>query len=552
MSPVVFPRLILLTPVLFLLLGQGCNWVDSTGRQDNSTPTSTLQDGDVFTKLEEDSFDIDASAEDEDGVVQSYSWSGISSQGALDICGSSIDLTIAANNLGDICEDNDNCEILFVADEETEGLFHVMLPKLTAPIGITHELNVVDNDGGKTKLTAHFCIDSVNEAPIAGADSYSVTEGEVLTVDAAAGNGLLENDTDDNDVRNSDELVVLGVTDDGGPSHAQEFNLGTDGSFTYSISPLTAFTVKQDTFDYEVYDGHSTGVGTVILDLSVEDDPPQPIGVIPDQTAVVGLSFGPLNISGKFFDPERSALEYSATGLPAGVSVNASSGIISGVINASNAPGVYTVVVSVFDGQNSVSHTPFTITVKANAAPTVTSQLANQSATVGVTFSVNTAASFSDPESQVLSHSQTGLPASLTINSNGQISGTPVASEVGSYLVTVTATDGITPVDMSFSLEVLANKAPVFTAPLAIPAAAVGFAYSHDVSRYFADPEGESMTFTVIGLPVSNSLTMTATGIISGTPTIADKTPILGSTITVTATDSSGNKTSGSLKLNIN
>lgn len=555
MSFVSSSRLVTFSLALSVLMVQGCNWVDSTGRQDNSTPTSELQDGDVFAKLEEESFDINASAVDEDGVVQSYTWNSATNQGALDVCTSKFDATLAANTLREVCEDQDNCEILFIEDEENTGLFHVMLPKVTAPIGLSHELVVQDNDGGKTTLTAHFCIDSVNEAPVAGADSYTVSEGEVLTVDATASNGLLENDTDDNDVRNSGDLIVLGVAEGQGPAHAKEFTLETDGSFTYSISPLTAFTVKQDAFTYEVYDGHSTGLGSVVLDLSVEDDPPRPIGIIPNQTAVVGLSFGPLNISGKFFDPENSDLEYSATGLPAGVSLNSSSGIISGVVASTNPIKTFVATVSAFDGQNSVSHTPFNITLRANAPPTVSSQLEDQTAKVGVAFSVNTAASFSDPELQSLNYSQEGLPPSLPMATNGQISGTPVASDVGSFFITVTATDGITPVEMSFSLTVLANEvpneAPIFTAPAAILRATTSFAYAHDASRYFSDPEGDDMTFTATGLPASNNLTISSAGVISGMPTVADRTSVSGITITVIATDSQGNATSGNLTLNI-
>lgn len=551
MSFVVSLRLVPFLLTLLILMTQGCNWVDSTGRQDNTTPTSELQDGDVFAKLEEDSFDINASAVDEDGVVQSYTWSRASSEGALDVCTSEFDASLAGDSLSEVCEDSDNCEILFVEDEGSLGLFHVMLPKVNAPIGLTHDLVVKDNDGGKTTLTVHFCIDSVNEAPIAGADNYSVSEGEILTVDALAGNGLLENDSDDDDVRNSGELVVLGVAQGEGPAHASEFTLDTDGSFTYGINPLTAFTVKQDTFTYEVYDGHSIGLGTVVLDLSVEDDPPQPIGIIPNQTAVLGLFFGPLNISGKFFDPENSDLEYSATGLPTGVTINAESGIISGTVATTNVLQAYTVTVSAFDGQNSVSHTPFNITVQANASPIVSSQLDNQTAKVGVAFSVNTALSFTDPESQPLSYTQTGLPVSLAIDTNGKISGTPIAGDLNSYLVTVTAFDGVTSVDMSFSLEVIANEAPEFTAPLlGIGTATVGVNYSHDVSQYFSDPENDVMTFTASGLPASNSLTLSTNGVISGIPVIADIT-ILFMTITVTATDSHGNATVGDLRLTI-
>jgi hypothetical protein len=47
-------------------------------------------------------------------------------------------------------------------------------------------------------------------------------------------------------------------------------------------------------------------------------------------------------------DPDGDTLTYGATGLPNGVSINASTGLISGSVNA--APGSYPVTVSVTDG----------------------------------------------------------------------------------------------------------------------------------------------------------------------------------------------------------
>jgi hypothetical protein len=47
-------------------------------------------------------------------------------------------------------------------------------------------------------------------------------------------------------------------------------------------------------------------------------------------------------------DPDGDALTYSATGLPAGLSINATTGLISGSVSA--APGNYPVTVSVTDG----------------------------------------------------------------------------------------------------------------------------------------------------------------------------------------------------------
>ena len=535
--------------VALLLFVSACNWVDSTGRQGNNNPTLSIGDGDVIAKMEEETVELDASASDNDGTVESYTWSSATEEGALQVCVNDIDLELAADSLNEACEDTDNCEILFLADEQQSGVFNVMMPKITAPVGLTHLLTVEDNDGGKTELQIHFCLDSLNEAPLAGDDQYSVVEGEVLVVEASSGEGLLSNDSDDKDVRN-EALVVLGLADGAGPQHAEDFSLNADGGFTYSISSLTPFTVKQDSFSYEVSDGSHISQGLVTLDLSVEDDPPVAIGTILNQTATIGLAFGPLDVSNRFFDPERSELSFSATGLPDGIGISVK-GNISGTPNISNSPGQYVVTVSASDGQNIVSHDPFTLTLKENSPPQLNSQLADQSATAGVAFNVDVSGHFSDPEGAVLTYSAAGLPDSLQMSSSGSIGGTPLDTEVGTYTVSVSASDSINETLMIFALEVKPNQAPVQSGLIPQQLATVGSSFSFDVSAYFSDPENDPLTFTAVGLPVSGSLTISANGLISGTPTAGDQTDLNGTTVIVTATDNHDNSVSGTFTLTI-
>ncbi|MCB1755237.1 MAG: putative Ig domain-containing protein [Gammaproteobacteria bacterium] len=536
-----------------------CNWVDSTGRQGNDTPTVSLNDGDVIAELEEEVVVLDAAASDSDGIVESYSWGSVSEQGPLQVCVNDLDLDIAGSSLAEVCEDPDNCEILFIEDENENGVFNVMLPKITAPIGLTYPLSVKDNDGGQTRLDIHFCIDSVNEKPVAGDDQYSVVEGSTLVVDGASAQGLLSNDSDDNDVRNQG-LTVLGVANGDSPQYAGDFSLAADGSFTYSISPFTPFTVTQDSFSYEISDGSQVSQATVVLDLSVLDDPPSKIGIIPNQTAKIGIAFGPLDVSGKFFDPEGTALSHSATGLPAGISIS-NNGIISGTPNASNSTGAYTVTVSASDGQSQVSQDPFTLTLQANQPPQIVSQLADQVAIAGQSFSVNTASSFSDPENQAMTFSASGLPATLSISSTGVISGAPIAAEAGGYTVSVTASDGVGSTVMTFGLTVQGaapppNQPPVFSGPVPAQQATAGTPYSFNVAGYFSDPENGPLSFTATGLPNSGSLVISPAGVINGTPLLVDKTVTLFGnsplTVTVTATDDEGDTANGSFSLTIN
>src|SRR5439155_11671136 len=70
-------------------------------------------------------------------------------------------------------------------------------------------------------------------------------------------------------------------------------------------------------------------------------------------------------------DPDRDALTYSTVGLPAGLSVNAATGLISGTFSSTSA-GTYQVTATASDGKLSQNQT-FTWTVTdVNHAPTLT------------------------------------------------------------------------------------------------------------------------------------------------------------------------------------
>jgi hypothetical protein len=147
-------------------------------------------------------------------------------------------------------------------------------------------------------------------------------------------------------------------------------------------------------------------------------------------------------------DADGDPLTYTATGLPAGVTMNASSGVISGNVT----PGSSTITVTVSDGPAQAS-TTFTLTVTAsNNAPTLTAP-GNQ--TNDTDDAVALQLSASDPDGDPLTFSATGLPPGLTLNtSSGLISGTPTTP--GTYSVTATVNDGTTSTSRTFTWSITA------------------------------------------------------------------------------------------------
>jgi hypothetical protein len=135
-------------------------------------------------------------------------------------------------------------------------------------------------------------------------------------------------------------------------------------------------------------------------------------------------------------------LTYSATGLPAGLSINASTGLISGTPTTA---GTSTVTATAKDTTGATGTASFTWTVKAPGGNTVTvTSPGNQTSTVGTAASAQVSASDS-ATGQTLTYSATGLPAGLSINaSTGLISGTPTTASTSTVTATATDTTGAT------------------------------------------------------------------------------------------------------------
>ncbi|MBS2966606.1 cellulose binding domain-containing protein, partial [Actinocrinis puniceicyclus] len=154
------------------------------------------------------------------------------------------------------------------------------------------------------------------------------------------------------------------------------------------------------------------------------------------QSGTVGTAVSGLQIQAADSGSGQS-LTYSASGLPAGLSIS-SSGLISGTPTVS---GTFNVTVTAKDGTGASGSASFTWTIGAGSSGntvTVTNPGA-QSGTVGTAISGVQVQAADSGSGQSLTYSASGLPAGLSISSSGLISGTPTAS--GTFNVTVTATD---------------------------------------------------------------------------------------------------------------
>jgi hypothetical protein len=229
---------------------------------------------------------------------------------------------------------------------------------------------------------------------------------------------------------------------------------------------------------------------------------------------------------------------FSETGaLPTGVTLS-TTGVLSGT-PASGTQGPYSIVITAANGVSPNATQSFTLTV--DSAPAITSG-SSTTFTVGTpgTFTV-TATGLPAP-----TFSESGaLPSGVTLNSaTGALSGTPGANSGGSYPITITAQNGITPnATQSFTLTV--DQAPAITSANSTTfAVSSASSFTVTASGFPAPTFGETGT-----LPTGVSFN-TTTGVLSGTPASGTQTSSPYS-ITFTAQNGVGTNATQSFTLTV-
>ena len=186
-----------------------------------------------------------------------------------------------------------------------------------------------------------------NTPPVAADDAVETDEGIAVTVD------VLGNDSD----ADGDLLVINAVSQPGN-------GVAVIDNSAVTYTPAAGF-VGIDSFTYTVVDGRggsAEATVTVTVREVVLPNRPPTIGAVVDQENVEGDLIA-LAVAAE--DPDGDVLTFSADGLPAGLTIDAVSGEISGTIAAGAASdSPYTVEVTVTDSDGATASTEFGWTVR--------------------------------------------------------------------------------------------------------------------------------------------------------------------------------------------
>jgi hypothetical protein len=206
-------------------------------------------------------------------------------------------------------------------------------------------------------------------------------------------------------------------------------------------------------------------------------------------------------------DNAHHALTYAESGLPAPLSINANTGIISGTIGSNDTLQAYSVTVTATDGAAGVSASKtFNWTLVAIEA--VLSNPGDQSNSDGDTVSLTIVAKTSYASAGIFTFGETGLPANLSLNNtSGVISGTIAnkADQASPYAVTVSVTDTSSQLNANEGFNWTVYHLPATTgASLSVEEG--DSIPSIDLSQYASGGDGQPLQVSLVTAPTEGQL----------------------------------------------
>ncbi|MGB5603926.1 MAG: Ig-like domain-containing protein [Gammaproteobacteria bacterium] len=318
---------------------------------------------------------------------------------------------------------------------------------MTNPSNID-DFAVGDTVGGMLRFLA---VSDANLVPVAVNDTATTAEDTPVDIDVV----LNDSDPDGNG------LTVVSVTV---PTSGTAVISNPDCCVLYTPNP--DFN-GMDQFDYTITDGNGvTSTATAFVDVTVTavNDPPS-ITSTPVTTATTAVlySYDVEATDVDLGDTPPDVLSFSLTLGPAGMTIDAATGLIEWTPTVQDNAASYDVTVVVTDSALAIDTQNYTIVnTLVNVAPTITTTPVT-TATAGQAYSYDVDAT--DPDlGDTQTYSLDVSPAGMTIDAaTGVIDWTPTMAQLGDNAVTVTVTDfnGL-PAEQTYTVTVGAAAGALF------------------------------------------------------------------------------------------
>lgn len=273
---------------------------------------------------------------------------------------------------------------------------------------------------------------------------------------------------------------------------------------------------------------------TVVSDTSrscVNAAPTFTTSMIPGRV-IIGI---PYSYQVKAVDPNDDVVRYSlncgSAGCPAGLKIDAVTGVISWLVTDPTMIGrdkAFWIVAT--DERGLAQYQGASLGVR-NTVPVFQAPYASS-----VYFGQSLAfqAKATDADGHSLTYSALGtVPSGMSVNAAGLVSWTPTLAQIGTAAVTIRVSDSWSTKDQAYSFSVL-NPVSITSAP--VTTAKTGVAYSYQVVATHA--LSKPLSYTLVSAPTG--MTISAAGLVAWTPTTAQ----LGSfPVTVKVSDGTIEKT---------
>ncbi len=401
----------------------------------------------------------------------------------------------------------------------------------TGSLGTQHVSVVSWGDGAESLNLASFAFTSTSTKSFVGtwsaSHTYATTGPKTIIVSVCHGTCTGNDGSEESSI--TVNVIILAATltvikqvtnDNGGTAVPSDFTMtvgGTNVSSSSFSGSSVGTTVTLDPGAYSVNELFHTGyamtasstdcAGTIASgqaktctitnnDVAINSAPT--LAAIGDKSVD---ELQTLAFNTPATDPDADTLTWSLSGtLPAGASINSSTGAFSWTPSESQGPGSYPITINVSDGSVTDSEA-ITITVaEVNALP-VLGSIGDKSIAENSPLSFTILASDSDLPLNTLTYSASNLPVGANFNAATRtFTWTPTYTDAGTYsAVHFEVSDGIATSSEDITLTVTNTNRPPILDLIGNQSVAENILLSFGVSG--SDPDGDSLIFAATNLP---------------------------------------------------